>query len=98
MTILTTEPNDLTNSIHDRMPVVHATEAISLVVDYMFRTHEHPAVGAGAYEFNDTSRGLLESLGFKEEGQTRRDRFIDGEYMDIVRYVLLREEWRESSE
>jgi len=36
VTMLTTEPNDLTNSLHDRVPVVHATGAISLVVDYMF--------------------------------------------------------------
>jgi len=84
------------------VPEVHGegygAEAVALVVDYVFRTHDHPAVGAGAYEFNDASRGLLESLGFEEEGRTRRDRFIDGEYVDTVRYVLLREEWRESSE
>lgn len=68
--------------------------AVSLVVDYVFRTYDHPAVGACAYEFNEASRGLLESLGFEEEGLTRRDRFIDGEYVDTVQYVLLREDWR----
>ncbi len=68
--------------------------AVGLVIDYVFRTHDHPAVGACAYEFNEASRGLLESLGFEEEGRTRRDRFIDGEYVDTVQYVLLREDWR----
>jgi len=52
-------------------------------------------VGAVAYEDNDASRGLLESLGFSEEGRIRKDRFIDGEYADTIHYGLLREEWQE---
>lgn len=67
--------------------------AVGLLVDYVFRTYDHPAVGAAAYAFNDASRGLLESLGFEREGTTRRDRFVDGEYVDTVRYGLLRENW-----
>jgi RimJ/RimL family protein N-acetyltransferase len=67
--------------------------AVSLAVDYLFRTNDHPAVGAVAYEFNDASRGLLESLGFEEEGRIRRDRFVDGEYVDTIHYGLLREDW-----
>jgi ribosomal-protein-alanine N-acetyltransferase len=70
-------------------------EAVALAVDYAFATYDHPAVGARAYEFNDGSRGLLESLGFEQEGRVRRDRFIDGEYVDTIHYGLLREEWRE---
>lgn len=79
------------------VPEVHGegygTEAVSLVVDYVFRTYDHPAVGAIAYEFNAASRGLLESLGFEEEGRVHRDRFIDGEYVDTVQYVCFREDW-----
>ena len=67
--------------------------AVGLLVDYVFRTYDHPAVGAAAYAFNDASRGLLESLGFEREGTTRRDRFVDGEYVDTVQYGLLREHW-----
>lgn len=80
-------------------PEVHGQgygkEAVALLIDYVFRTYAHPAVGAGAYDFNDVSRGLLESLGFAEEGRMRRDRFIDGEYIDRIEYGLLREEWEE---
>jgi len=67
--------------------------AVTLLLDHLFRTVDHPAVGAVAYEFNDASRALLESLGFEQEGRTRRDRFVDGEYVDTVDYVLLRENW-----
>lgn len=81
------------------IPEVHGNgygkESVILVVEYVFRVYDHPAVGAGAYDFNDASRGLLESLGFTEEGRTRKDRFIDGEYIDTVQYSLLRQEWRE---
>ena len=79
------------------VPEVHGEgygrEAVALAVDYAFGTYEHPAVGAGAFAFNDASRGLLESLGFTEEGRTRRDMFVDGAYRDMVQYSLLREEW-----
>lgn len=83
------------------VPEVHGegygTEAVSLVVDFVFRTHDHPAVGAEVYEFNEASRRLLESLGFEEEGRIRRDRFIDGRYVDTLQYGLLREDWRDGS-
>ncbi|WP_137283567.1 GNAT family N-acetyltransferase [Halorussus salinisoli] len=80
------------------VPEVHGRgygrEAISMVVDYAFRAYDTPAVGAEAYDFNDASRGLLESLGFAEEGRRRKFMFIDGEHRDMVQYGLLRREWR----
>lgn len=81
------------------VPEVHGegygTEAVSMVIDYVFRVYDVPAVGATAYDFNDESRGLLESLGFAEEGRIRKDRFVDGSYRDTIQYGLLREEWRD---
>jgi ribosomal-protein-alanine N-acetyltransferase len=83
------------------VPEVHGSgygkESVSLVIDYVFRVYDHPAVGAIVYDFNAASRGLLESLGFTVEGRIRKDRFIDGEYIDTIQYGLLREEWRERS-
>lgn len=73
----------------------YGTATLTLLVDYAFRAYDHPAVGAIAYDFNDASRGLLESLGFEEEGRIRRDRFLDGEYVDTIHYGLLREDWRD---
>ncbi|RBI64602.1 N-acetyltransferase [halophilic archaeon] len=73
----------------------YGAESVSLVVEYVFREYDTPAVGAGAYDCNDASRGLLESLGFTEEGRRRKFMFVDGEYRDMVQYGLLRREWRE---
>lgn len=81
------------------IPEVHGEgygkEAVSMVIDYTFREYDTPAVGAEAYDFNDASRGLLESLGFTEEGRRRKFMFVDGEHRDMVQYGLLRREWRE---
>ncbi len=81
------------------VPEVHGRgygkEAVSLVIEYVFRTYDTPAVGAEAFDFNDASRGLLESLGFAEEGRRRKYMFVDGEHRDMVQYGLLRREWRE---
>jgi ribosomal-protein-alanine N-acetyltransferase len=81
------------------VPEVHVNgfgkESVSLVIEYVFRVYDYPAVGAIAYDFNDASRGLLESLGFTEEGRIRKDRFINGEYIDSIQYGLLREEWQD---
>lgn len=64
------------------VPEIHGKgygkESVSLVIEYIFREYDTPAIGAEAFEFNDASRGLLESLGFTEEGRRRKLMFVDG--------------------
>lgn len=71
----------------------YGCEAAELAVDYTFRTTGVHRVGAGAYDFNDESRGLLESLGFTEDVHEREVGYVDGEYRDAYAYSLLRREW-----
>lgn len=71
----------------------YGTEATTLLVEYVFRAYDTPTVRAKAFDYNESSRGLLESLGFQQEGRLRMDAFIDGEYRDGLLYGLLREEW-----
>ena len=79
------------------VPEVHGegygSEAVGLAVEYAFRSYAAPAVGAGAYPDNDASRGLLEALGFEQEGRRRGHYYGDGRYRDLVLYGLLREDW-----
>jgi ribosomal-protein-alanine N-acetyltransferase len=64
-------------------------------VDYAFRTHAVHGVSAGAYDCNEASRGLLESLGFTADVcEVDRD-YVDGEYRDSYTYSLLRREWEQ---
>ena len=55
----------------------YGKEAVSLAIEYVFQVYNTPGVGAVVYEFNDASRGLLESLEFTKEGRIRKDRFIN---------------------
>lgn len=72
----------------------YGTEATSLLIDHVFNTNHHPAVGATAFPHNEASQALLESLGFTREGRIRNQLFWDGQYRDQLKYGLLREEWR----
>ena len=71
----------------------YGAEAASLLVDTVFRTTPVHSVSAGAFEHNDASRGLLESLEFTQESRAREAEYVDGEYRDFVDYGLLRREW-----
>ncbi|SDQ41383.1 GNAT family N-acetyltransferase [Natronobacterium texcoconense] len=71
----------------------YGREAAALLVDYVFRSYDTPTVKAKAFEHNEASRGLLESLGFEQEGRLRMNAFVDGEYRDGILYGILREEW-----
>lgn len=73
----------------------YATEALSLLVDYVFETFEVQGLWAQAFADNEASWGLLDRLGFTHEGTFRNHRFVRGEYTDVVCYGLLRGEWAE---
>jgi RimJ/RimL family protein N-acetyltransferase len=72
----------------------YAREAVELVVGYAFDELRLHKVTASAFAPNEASRGLLESLGFVEEGVGREDAFLDGAYRDTHYYGLLEREWR----
>ncbi|KAB1196202.1 MULTISPECIES: GNAT family N-acetyltransferase [Haloferax] len=71
----------------------YGTEAAGFLVDYFFRTVECHGLQALTFEFNDASRGVLERLGFTKEGRQREAAFVDGSYVDVVQFGLLRREW-----
>ncbi|EMA36491.1 GNAT family N-acetyltransferase [Halococcus hamelinensis] len=72
----------------------YGTEAVALAVESLFRTYDIHSIAAHAFDYNAASRGVLESLGFTQEGRGREARFVDGEYRDTLMYGLLRREWR----
>ena len=74
----------------------YGTEAVGVLVDYAFGSHEIRGLQAQAFAPNEESTGVLESLGFTHEGALRDARFRDGEYVDVVWYGLLREEWEDT--
>ena len=72
----------------------YCTEAIKLIVDYLFLLKNIPRIQAVINENNVGSKRVLEKNGFIKEGTLRKMGFIRGKYGDGTIYSLLREEWK----
>jgi len=73
----------------------YGTEAVEIVVDYLFLSKEIVRIQAIADVLNFASQKVLEKAGFKKEGTIRKSNFIKGEWRDGCLYSILREEWKE---
>jgi RimJ/RimL family protein N-acetyltransferase len=71
----------------------YMTEAVKLIVEYLFRTKDIERIEAITDADNLASQGVLEKVGFKREGTLRKRALIKGEYRDDLIYGILREEW-----
>jgi RimJ/RimL family protein N-acetyltransferase len=71
------------------------TEAVGIIVDFLFLSKETIRVQAQIDPRNIASQKVLESNGFKKEGTIRKSMFIRGEWRDQILYSILREEWKE---
>ena len=79
----------LTGTFSDGM----ATEAVSAVLDRLFRLQGLHKVTGECDARNKPSAALLERLGFTREGCLRQQTFIKGEWTDDLIYGLLATEW-----
>jgi RimJ/RimL family protein N-acetyltransferase len=70
------------------------TEALQIMVDYLFLTREVMRIGAETDVRNKVSQRILEKVGFKREGTIRKATFLRGEWTDDYVYGILREEWK----
>lgn len=73
----------------------HCTEAVRILIDFLFLSKNIVRIQAKANPRNIASQRVLEKAGFKKEGQIRKDVFIRGQWQDGVLYSILREEWKE---
>ncbi|MDH5830422.1 GNAT family N-acetyltransferase [Luteimonas sp. M1R5S18] len=71
-----------------------ASEAVSLALDWSFRTLGLHRVEADIDPRNEPSRRLLLRLGFRSEGLMRERFFVGGEATDSELFGLLAQEWR----
>lgn len=71
----------------------YGTEMTELMIEYAFDERRLHTLAAGALATNDRSRGLLEKVGFEQEGQMREAYYVDGEYVDRVLYGLHEDDW-----
>lgn len=73
----------------------YGSEAIKIIVDYLFLSKELVRVQALADVRNFASQRVLEKVGFKKEGIVRKSAFTRGEWKDGCLYSITREEWKE---
>lgn len=64
----------------------YATAAVECVVAYAFRELRIHKVYARVFEFNDASARVLERAGFEREAVIPDHVYLDGEYVDVLRY------------
>ena len=73
----------------------YASEAVKIIVDYLFLSKELVRVQAFTDVNNFASQKVLEKAGFKKEGIIRKNSFIRGEWKDGCLFSIIREEWKE---
>jgi ribosomal-protein-alanine N-acetyltransferase len=73
----------------------NGTEAVKIMVDYLFLSKDIMRVQACTDTRNVASQKTLEKAGFKKEGTMRKYLFLRGELRDAYAYSILREEWKE---
>jgi RimJ/RimL family protein N-acetyltransferase len=72
----------------------YVSEAIKIMVDYLFLSKDLMRIQAKADPENTASWKALEKAGFKREGVLRKNYFSRGKWRDDCMYSILREEWK----
>lgn len=73
----------------------YTTEAVGVLVDYLFLLKDIQRIQALITEENTPSKRVLESNGFKKEGILRKLAFMVGKHSDAALYSIIREDWVE---
>lgn len=73
----------------------YCTEAVKIMVDYLFLSRGIMRIEAGTNLNNAASQRVLEKAGFTKEGVLRKATFTRGKWLDEVLYSIIREEWKE---
>jgi ribosomal-protein-alanine N-acetyltransferase len=71
----------------------YGLEALSAVVDFLFREIGMRKVTAGTLALNTGMRNIMHGLGMKEDGRRIRQVIFEGKEVDIIYGALFRDEW-----
>lgn len=70
-----------------------ATEALTGVIDYLFKKLDKYRITASIDPANTASIRLMKRLGFRKEAHHIKSLFFRGKYVDDIIYALLASEW-----
>jgi len=74
----------------------YATAGARLLLRHAFDRLGLHKVRARTFAGNEPSRGVLETLGFRQEGLLRAEAFVEGAWVDLAAYGLTEPEWRDA--
>jgi len=72
----------------------YGTEAVMIMVDYLFLSRDITRIQAETLTRNLASQRALETAGFTKEGIKRKSSFVRGRWQNDVLYSILRDEWK----
>ena len=72
----------------------YATEALSVIIDYLFNTLNKHRITASVDPTNAASIKLIERLGFRKEAHFIEGLFFQGKWVDNLVYAMLAREWK----
>jgi RimJ/RimL family protein N-acetyltransferase len=75
----------------------YATEAAAAMVDFGFRELGLHRISSWCIADNTASVGVLERLGFRQEGRLRQNEYFKGQWWDTLLYAMLLDEWESSA-
>ena len=71
----------------------YGTEALNAICDFGFGQLRLERIELDVYAPNMRAQRSYEKAGFRLEGTLRHGHFADGEFLDVLRMALLRDEW-----
>lgn len=74
----------------------YGTEAVQLMLDYLFLSKDIGRIQAITDTRNKASQRVLEKTGFSKEGTIRKSGYIRGAWSNAYLYSILREEWKKT--
>ena len=74
----------------------YGTEALLAISDFGFGQLRLERIELDVYADNPRARRSYEKAGFTSEGTLRHGHFADGQFLDVLRMSLLRDEWMAS--
>ncbi len=70
-----------------------AKYALAGAIEYLFTIGNFHRIQAGTYSVHLSGIALLTNLGFKKEAVLREAAVIDNDYIDVLQFALLKNEW-----
>jgi RimJ/RimL family protein N-acetyltransferase len=77
----------------DYLNLGYGSEALKLWVNHLFANSEYHKLGLDTWSFNPRMMRVAIKVGFIAEGFQRHLQFWEGEWLDLIHYGMLREEW-----